>query len=235
MVHRVVDGGTGGFVDAGDHDLLGEDVPGGGRALEAGEEPVALAVAEGGALRVEEDGARGLEAVALRLGGTVLAGVEHVELREAAVGEGAIQEHVGAVGLRGATERHVLEVGLVGSGTTEEIGGVGLAFAAGVVAGVVVADLVVVPGDDPGGEGVGALEGGIGFIEPVAGAVVVELDDLGAVVAADAVGGGRAFVNVVAEMDDEIEVLAREVVVGGEEAGLVVLAGGEGETQAVGE
>ena len=235
LVHGVGDGGAGGFVDAGDHDLLGEDVPRGGGAFEAGEEPVALAVAHHGALGVEEDGARGLEAVALRLGGAVLAGVEDVELREAAVGEGAIQEHVGAVGLGAAAERHVLEVGLVGGGAALEIGGVRLAFAAGVITGVVVADLMVVPGDDPRGDGVGALEGGVGFVEGVAGAVIVELDDLGAVVAAHAVGGGRAFINVVAEMDDEIEVLAGEVVVGGEEAGFVVLAGGEGEAEARGE
>jgi amino-acid N-acetyltransferase len=46
---------------------LGEDVPRSRRAFEAGEEPVALAVAHQGALRVEEDGAGGLEPVALGL------------------------------------------------------------------------------------------------------------------------------------------------------------------------
>ena len=81
----------------------------------------------------------------------------------------------------------------------------------------------------------GALEGGIGFVEGVAGTVVVELEDLGAVVAAHALVVGGTFVNVVAQMDDEIEVLAGEVVVSGEEAGLVVLAGGEGEAEARGE
>jgi hypothetical protein len=73
-------------IDAGHHDLLGEDVPVGGRAFEAVEEPVALFVAEERALRVQEDGAGRFVAIALGLGRAVLAGVEDVEIGEPAEG-----------------------------------------------------------------------------------------------------------------------------------------------------
>lgn len=77
----------------------------------------------------------------------------------------------------------MLEVGLIGGGAAEEERRLGGRFI-GNVAGVVVGNFVVVPRDDPWGDGMGALEGGIGFVEGVAGTVVVELEDLGAVVAA---------------------------------------------------
>lgn len=91
LVHAVADGGAAGSVDAGEHDLLSEDVPRCGRASESGEEPIALAVAEGGALGVHQHSVRWFHAVALRLVGAVLAGVEDVKLREATVIERSIQ------------------------------------------------------------------------------------------------------------------------------------------------
>ena len=101
----------------------------------------------------------------------------------------------------------------------------------GDVAGAVVFELVIVPGDEPGKGGVGGLEVRVGFVLGVAVAIVVERGELGADVLANAALAGRAFIDVVAEVDDQVEVLLGHVLVGGEEAGFVVLAGGEGEAE----
>jgi hypothetical protein len=123
---------------------------------------------------------------------------------------------------------------LVGGGATAHEIVVGLFFTAGVGVGVVVGHLMVVPRNDPGGHGVGGLEGGVGAVERVAGAVIVEGENLAAVVAAHLAVARGAFVDVVAKVDDEIEVFAGDMFEGGEETGLVVLAGDEGEAEAVG-
>ena len=71
----------------------------------------------------------------------------------------------------------------------------------------------------------------VGLVLGVAVAIVVERVELGADVLADVAVAAGAFIDVVAEVDDEVEVVLGHVVVGGEQAAFVVLAGGEGEAE----
>jgi hypothetical protein len=131
----------------------------------------------------------------------------------------------------------VLPVSLEGDGAAAQEGVARLAVLGDLV-GPVVVHLVVVPGDEPGEGGVGGLEVGIGLVLRVAVAVVLERDDLRTGVRAHVAARDRVFVravlvDVVAEVDDEVEILARHVPVGRVVAVLVLLAGGEREVQRV--
>ncbi len=106
----------------------------------------------------------------------------------------------------------------------------------GDVAGVVVVDLVVVPRHDEREAGVRPLQVAVGLVERVAQPELVERDGLvgvlrGQLDAADAAGRrvDAVLVRVVAEEDDEVEVLLRHVGVGVVEALLPLLARGVGE------
>ena len=99
-------------------------------------------------------------------------------------------------------------------------------------AGVVVLDLVVVPGGDERVAGVGGLEVGVGLVlgvpEPVVGAGRPARRRRGG----GAGCAGRVLVDVVAQVQDQVEVLLGQVPVGGVVALLEVLAGDEGQVQA---
>ena len=100
--------------------------------------------------------------------------------------------------------------------------------------GVVVVELVVIPGDEPRATPMHFLEVPVGTVEGVAAAVVFEGDDAGLGgpgVAADLFVLGGAFVNVVAEVEDEIRVILGHALIGRVVAVFVMLARGEGETQ----
>src|SRR5262245_16499574 len=90
----------------------------------------------------------------------------------------------------------------------------------------VIGDFVIVPDYDPRRDGVGGLKFGFAFVLGVAGAVVLEADalhlwrwnapQLGADVAA--ITGQAVLIDVVAEMNDRIEVfVARQRLVSVEE------------------
>jgi hypothetical protein len=109
-----------------------------------------------------------------------------------------------------------------------------------VLARVVVVHLVVVPGRHPGESGVGGLEQRVTLVEGVADPVVVDRLDLrrgvlparhgeGAVVA----GSVLVLVDVVAEEEDNVQVLLRHVAIGGVMAGQPVLARREGKPEPV--
>ena len=137
----------------------------------------------------------------------------------------------GPVGRELRRSGHVLVVGLEGGGAAGEE----LRYWVVLLidcAGPVVFYLVVVEGDDPGVSGVGGLEVGVGFVLAVAGAVVVEGVEGGKGVDAGAVLGA-VLVDVVAEEEDGVDVGFGDVAVGDVVAVLVVLAGGEGEAEAV--
>ena len=108
------------------------------------------------------------------------------------------------------------------------------------VGGVVVVHLVVVPHGDPREPGVRQLQVGIGLVEGVAQSELVERDRLLGVLggkgdAAHAPGGGvdAVLVRVVAEVQDEIEVLLGEMGERVVEAVLPLLAGAEREVDGV--
>jgi hypothetical protein len=104
-------------------------------------------------------------------------------------------------------------------------------------AGVVVLDLVVVPGGRPGEDPVDLLQVGVGLVErvlePVAGERAALLaqgaGDLDLAIAAG--GGDAAFVDVVAQVDDEVDVLLGHPPVRRVETVLPRLAGRERERE----
>jgi len=127
-------------------------------------------------------------------------------------------------------QRHVLVEGAIGGGAAREEA-LARPEVLGAVVGVVVVDLVVVPGDDPGEGGVARLQVAVRAVERVAPAIAGKVRRLPRLVAAHMVAPPRGFVDVVAEEDNEVEVLGRHVAMGDEPALLVLLARGEGEAQ----
>lgn len=105
------------------------------------------------------------------------------------------------------------------------------------VAGVVVLHLVVVPDDDERVRAVGGLEVRVGLVQRVLEPVALERlglgDELGRQVRVPRAGvvGDPVLVRVVAEMDDEVVVLASDLAVGGIEAVVPLLAGDEAERE----
>ena len=142
----------------------------------------------------------------------------------------AIELHAGT-GRQGLlAQRHVLPVGLVGGGAADEEIRVEIFRA---VIGIVVVHLMVVPGDEPGKGGMTALQVGIRLVAGVAVAVLLQGNGLRRLVLAHMPAAPGGFVDVVAEEDHQVQAFRRHVAVGGVEALLVLLAGGEGEAQAV--
>ena len=164
-----------------------------------------------------------------------------MEAQQLAVGQPVVHPHcIGAAHAgqavhqgRGA-QRHVFIEGLVGGGAAQqEVSGVFLAL----VAGVVVFDLMVVPGDDPGAQGVGGLQVGVAAMQGIAVAVVDQAAGVAQGVAAGQGGGGHVgagvFVDVVAQEDDGVGLLGAQVAPGGVVAMFPALAGGKGEAEAL--
>ncbi len=176
-------------------------------------------------------GRPGVGPVVAGLVAAVLAAVEHVEARQPAPVERPVDAQVRAGG--GVEPHgHVLPPGPVAGGPPgRKLGGLGGEL--GDEAGVVVLDLVVVPGDDPRARGVDALQRRVALVLPVAVAVVVERDQLGAGVLADRPGADAALVDVVAQVEHHVRVVGRGVGPQRPEAGLPVLAAGEQEPQRV--
>jgi hypothetical protein len=210
---------------------LGEDVPSGGGCGESLEQPITLASAQQGGIWTEAFWTGRLEAVATGLICPILAGIEDKEAGERTPLDATVKLETRTGGGLSPPEGHVFVVGLVGVGpATEEIDGFDVGFFGDGI-GVIVVDLMIIPGDAPRGGGVHGLEGGIGSVESVTVAVLGEGFDFGAEVLSDATGDGRAFVDVIAEVDDEVDVIGEHVVVGGKEAGFEVLAGSKGEAE----
>ncbi len=140
----------------------------------------------------------------------------------------------------------MLVVGLVGGGALAGEGGGVLVAGAGVVdlvdqSGVVVLDLVVVPGDDPGEGGVRALEGRVGLVQRVPGPVVGQGEQLvdpgglrGGVQAVRVLAARVGLVDVVAEVHDGVEVLGGQGGVRGPVTVLPVLAVDHAEAEPAG-
>jgi len=102
------------------------------------------------------------------------------------------------------------------------------------VVGVVVLDLMVVPGDDPGERGVRRLQVRVVAVQGVAAPVAGELRGLARVVSAHVAARGvvlvrPVLVDVVAEVHDEVEILPGHVPVGRVVTVFELLTGGEGE------
>src|SRR5262249_2607233 len=101
------------------------------------------------------------------------------------------------------------------------------------VVGVVVLDLVVVPGAEPRMARVRGLKVGVALVQRVTDAVFVERRRLARAVRPDVVRAPGGFVDVIADVDDQIEVVLAHVAIRDEVALLELLAGGEGEAETV--
>ena len=116
----------------------------------------------------------------------------------------------------------MLVVGLIGSRPhLHELRGI--ARRVGAIVGIVVGDLVIVPGRQPREGGVGGLQVGIELVEGVAVAELRQGRRDADRVLAHQPGPPRLFVDVVAEMHDEIEIAVGHVAIGSEVALLVLL------------
>src|SRR2546428_740677 len=169
-------------------------------------------------------------ATAGEVGGAVLPGVQHVERREIAERDGSVEPEIGPLWSWDA-DRHVLVERLVTGGAL----GDRLLIARVLLVDpsrVVVLDLVVVPGDDPREGGVRGLKVLVGPVLRVTIAVVGEAEAPAALgILPHDVAAGVALVDVVAEEQHHVEILARHGGGGGVVALRVVLAGGEREAQ----
>ena len=186
--------------------------------------------------RVERPVARRGQPVAARLIGAVLAGVEDEERAQRSIGKAAIQSRRRPVRRGRPAQRHVLVVRLVGGGAAaQEL--LDRHVPIRKRRGVVVLDFVIVPGDHPRACGMGGLQRGIEVILRVSAAVLVERDRLGIEMLpryrVRQIRPARPFVDVIAKMKDEIEILGRQVLVRGEVPELVMLAGSEGKSEAI--
>ena len=254
---------TGAKVALAEQGLLANDVPGGavcgggrcpGVALEGLVQPLLLRWPQQGArsviplragFRIERARAQ-LAVRRTSLGIAVLAVVQQVQVGQTAIGNVPIQTHLctGAkayqrAGQYAGAQRHVLVIGLVGRGAVGSKVWHWPAAAASGQPGVVVLDLVVVPGHQPGAGSVRSLQIWVALVQGVAGAVVVQRQQpaatRGRVRGADghAAFGRRTgvFVQVIAQEQHQVQVFLRHVLVGAEVAIFPFLARGIGQPQ----
>ena len=100
------------------------------------------------------------------------------------------------------------------------------------VAGPIITNLMIVERHEEGMGGVGGLQVGVGFVLGIAPTIIVERRDQRARMLAGRRRRVRAiFINVVAVVEDELQLLVRHVAVSGVISGLVVLAAGDPEAQ----
>jgi hypothetical protein len=97
------------------------------------------------------------------------------------------------------------------------------------ITGVIVVHLVIIPRHHPRGGCVGRLQIRVTLVQRIAVPVVLERGDLGAVVLARLLGPDAPFVDVVAEVHDQIHRFLRQMPMRRVVAGLIVLTGGKRE------
>jgi hypothetical protein len=196
--------------------------------VEAVEQPLLLLRAGDRAGRVG-GGRAVLVAVVAALVVAELPGVEHVERGQPPPVQAPVQLHVDAAGDRGASQRHVLVVGLERRRAAGQEVGVRLFRD---LVGPVVLDLVVVEDHRPRRHRVGRLQVQVRLVLGVALAVVRQGHRLRALVvtrvaAGDVVRVRTVLVLVVAQVQDQLRLVLRQPPVRGEVAVLVLGAGHE--------
>ena len=230
-----------------EHGGLCEHIPLRAGAFETLRKPAFLLRPQLGARRVETLWALRIGhcvgAAAHRLGArlrtAILPCIDHVKARQRAEIDCAINHRFMRARQHAFGERHVLVVCLVcRCAPREEIGHQVFCL----IVGVVVVYLVVVPRHDPRRARVGGLQISIQLVVRVTLAIVGERECRAfavvraraywRVVGTGAHGARAAFVNVVTQKNDQIQILRRHVAIGREIAGFIVLAGGKGKAQA---
>ena len=230
-VHRpellaVVADGT----QAGHHDLLRQHVPARIGAAEAVEQPLFLGLAEQRTRGIPMLGATRPAAVAAGLIAAILPRVEHAHLQQIAEAQAPVNRHVRTLPAHRQAHGHEFVPGLIrGAAADQQLFRSLLVF--GDHRRVIVVHFMIVPGHRPGGRGVGGLQVGVRAIGLVTRAIVRQGPDFRPLVAPHQILSPGTFVDVVAQMDDEVELLVGHVPIGGVKAMLVLLAGGEGEAE----
>ena len=159
--------------------------------------------------------------------------VEDEKRREPAVGQASVQLEIRTLRPR-HSHRHVFVESLIAGGALRESSLVAWILLVD-AAGVVVLDLVIVPRDDPRERRMCALEIAIGLVLGVAVAVVGEGEAPAAfAVVPNDVAARGPLVDVVAEEEHSLQILARQVGVRRVVALGVVLARREREPEALG-
>ena len=209
------------------HHLLWQHVPSTRRPVEPIQQPLLLGAPQQRRIRIADARTGRSPPIATGLIGAILSGIEHEERRQVAVFEPSIQLHLRTRRRRRRSERHVLEICLIRLRAATQKQFRGKPFLLGYSGGVVVVDLVVVPGDDEWEARVRLLQVGVKLVEGVPIAIVAEQLDLVARVFSSPSVAPLVFVDVVPKVKHHVEVVLEHVPVGGEIAGLVVLAGGK--------
>ncbi len=161
---------------------------------------------------------------------TVLAIVENMQLGEVAEAIAIVEPQRRSTRLHRIWQRHVFPERLVGRGALRQEAH-GIRVRRRDVTGVVVGDLVIVPGHDPGMRGVRRLQVAVGLVERIAVAELIQHRRPTAVVMAHQFPAPRDVVDVVADEQHGVQLLRRHVAQRGEIALLVLLARGEGKAQ----
>ena len=163
-------------------------------------------------------------------GAAVLAVVDQIETGKVAVVEVVVDAHLVRLRTHRQRHRHVLEEGLVGGGAAQQEGRIEILA---LRPGVVVFDLVVVPGEGPGHRCVDVLQVAVGFVLGVTHAIAIQRVGLRTDMAAYQVVAPVALVDVVADEEHQVEIFIEQMPVRREVRLFVMLAGGHGEAQAV--
>ena len=160
----------------------------------------------------------------------VLPIVEQVKTGQLAESHAGMDTHIGAERDHRPTQRQVLVISLIGRrAPPQEPGRLVIVF--GTCAGVIVFDLVVVPGDHPRTQGMRGLKVGIRLVTREAGPVIIERDRLRPFMMAHVVPAPGRLVDVIAQVDDQIQIVGQHMPVGRVIPLLVLLAGPRGEAQ----
>ena len=227
------------LVDQREHHPLGHEIPTRLWSAQACIQPALLYGSEQRAPRIVplealvgvDPGAAFARRLRTGLWRAVLTGVEHVQRRERSQRDARVERGVGTARLGRARQRHVFPVGPIrGPPPRGEI--VLFARVLRLQAGVVVVDLVVVPGDEPRAGRVRGAQMRIAAVPGVAQAVLVERHALAGVMLAHRIPRA-ALVDVVAEVQHEVDAARHHVAPGVVEALLVMLAARRADAQPV--
>lgn len=187
---------------------------------------------EEGVPRIEGSFVEWVVSVVVRLVGPVLTGIEDEEFGEFSKVAFPVNLHVGSFGKGGRAQWHHFIVSLIGVGSTEEKLRRGDPALFRNVIAVIVINFVIIPGEEPRTSGVHGLEIGVSAVLAVAHPVLVESFDFRSDMSPDVASpSGGVFVNVVAEVEDEVGLVLLHFLVSTKEALLPVLARRDGEAK----
>ncbi len=171
-----------------------------------------------------------------RLLRSILPGIEHVEVDQVPELQPAIERQRRTRGDGRGAQRHGLVVRLIGGGAAQQED-LRRRVALVAIAGIVVVDLVIVPGHDERRRQMRRHQIRIRFVLRVAVAIVDQRVDFLSQVLADvsgiAMGVAAAFVDVIAGVEHEVELFLGQPAVAGEVAGFEMPAPAHAKAQAI--